>query len=104
MRMHKKGTLHGSDRDFLHLLADAAAANPFGDTYAALASKIAGCPPETPAAELYQRIVARLSGEVERMESAGLPTSAGTPGRTSACSATPSCSTSTTASSPSSTG
>jgi len=72
MRMNKRDTLHGSDRDFLHLLADAAAANPFGDAYAALASKIAGCPPETPAAELYQRIVARLSGEVERMESAGL--------------------------------
>ncbi|MBN2339468.1 MAG: sigma-54-dependent Fis family transcriptional regulator [Acidobacteria bacterium] len=70
--MPKKNSLHGSDRDFLNLLADAAAANPFTDTYAELASKIADCAPETPAAEVYQRIVARVSEEVSRMESAGL--------------------------------
>ncbi len=64
--------LSDTDRDFLRLLAEAAATNPFSDEYSALTLKIAGCDASASANERYKRIVARVSEEVRRLEAAGL--------------------------------
>ncbi len=69
--MGKTTSLSSADRDFLALLAEAAATNPFSDEYDALLLKIAECDASTPADERYQKIVARMSEEVRRMEAEG---------------------------------
>ncbi len=69
--MTKSKSLSGRDREFLRLLAEAAATNPFSDSYFELQLKIAGCEASTPAQEQYQRIVARVSEEVRHMEESG---------------------------------
>jgi DNA-binding NtrC family response regulator len=69
--MSKMNTLSPSDRSFLQLLAEAAAANPFGERYDDLLLKIAECGASVPAEERYQKVVARLSDEVRRMELEG---------------------------------
>jgi DNA-binding NtrC family response regulator len=69
--MPKSNTLSESDRDFLRLLAEAAATNPFSDEYFCLQLKIAGCDAWTPAEEQYGKVVERVSHEVQRMEAAG---------------------------------
>ena len=69
--MAKPNSLPESDRSFLQLLAEAAATNPFSDDYFNLQLKIAGCDASVPPEEQYQRLVARVSEEVKRMEAAG---------------------------------
>ena len=69
--MTQTKSLSGRDREFLRLLAEAAATNPFSDSYFELQFKIAGCDASTPAEVQYQRIVSRVSEEVRRMEEAG---------------------------------
>jgi DNA-binding NtrC family response regulator len=69
--MLKTNKLSHADRSFLQLLAEAAAANPFSDTYDDLLLKIAECGASVPADERYQKVVSRLSDEVRRMESQG---------------------------------
>jgi len=69
--MPKAITLSDADRDFLRLLAEAGATNPFSDEYYRLQLKIAGCDASVPAEEKYKRIVARVSQEVRRMDAAG---------------------------------
>jgi DNA-binding NtrC family response regulator len=69
--MSKTNTLSPADRSFLQLLAAAAAANPFSDTYDDLLLKIAECGASVPAEERYTKVVARLSDEVLRIESEG---------------------------------
>jgi DNA-binding NtrC family response regulator len=69
--MSKTNRLSDADRNFLQLLAEAAATNPFSDEYFDLQLKIAGCDPSAPAEWPYARIVARVSVEVQRMEAAG---------------------------------
>jgi DNA-binding NtrC family response regulator len=69
--MPKSNALSESDREFLRLLAESSATNPFSDEYFNLQLKIAGCDALTPAEEQYQRVVARVSDEVQRMEAAG---------------------------------
>ena len=69
--MTPSNSLTGRDRDFLRLLAEAAATNPFSDTYSELQLKIAGCDASVPAEERYKRIVSRMSEEVRHMEEAG---------------------------------
>jgi DNA-binding NtrC family response regulator len=65
-------SLSKRDRDFLRLLAEAAATNPFSDTYSELQLQIAGCDASIPVEEQNKRIVSRVSEEVRRMEGAGL--------------------------------
>jgi DNA-binding NtrC family response regulator len=69
--MSKANTLTESDREFLRLLAEAAATNPFSDEYLDFMLRIAGCDASASAEERYKRIVARVSEEVQRMDSAG---------------------------------
>jgi transcriptional regulator with AAA-type ATPase domain len=69
--MPKSNSLSDSDRDFLQLLAEAAATNPFSDEYFQLQLKIAACDGSEPAEEQYRKVVARVSDEVQRMEAAG---------------------------------
>ncbi len=64
--------LSGRDREFLRLLAEAAATNPFSDTYSELQQRIAGCDASVSPEEQNKRIVFRVSEEVRRMEQAGL--------------------------------
>jgi DNA-binding NtrC family response regulator len=64
-------SLSGRDREFLRLLAEAAATNPFSDAYFDLVLKIAECDASTPAEEQNKRIVSRVSQEVRRLEEAG---------------------------------
>jgi DNA-binding NtrC family response regulator len=69
--MPKSNALSKSDRDFLRLLAEAAATNPFSDDYFSIQLKIAGCDSLTSAEEQYEKVVERVSHEVQRMEAAG---------------------------------
>jgi DNA-binding NtrC family response regulator len=69
--MTQAKNLSGRDRDFLRLLAEAAATNPFSDAYFELVLKIAGCDASTPAEEQYKRIVSRVSEEVRKLEESG---------------------------------
>lgn len=66
--MDRSEKLSARDREFLGLLAEAAATNPFSDEYNALLLKIAECDASAPAEDRYKKIVARMSGEVRRME------------------------------------
>ena len=69
--MANTNKLSSADRNFLRLLAEAAATNPFSDEYFELQLKIAGCDASVPAEEQYTMIVARVSEEVQRMEASG---------------------------------
>jgi len=69
--MNKTHKLSGRDRDFLRLLAEAAATNPFSDVYHELQLKIAGCDDSIPAEERYKKIVSSVSEQVRSMEEAG---------------------------------
>jgi len=69
--MPKAIKLSGADRDFLQLLAEAAATNPFSDEYYRLQLRISGCDASVPAEDRDQRIIARISEEVRRMDRAG---------------------------------
>jgi DNA-binding NtrC family response regulator len=69
--MSHQNMLSEADRDFLRLLAEAAATNPFSDEYSSLLIKISGCAASVSAEDRYERIVARVSEEVQRMEAAG---------------------------------
>jgi DNA-binding NtrC family response regulator len=64
--------LSAHERDFLGLLAEAAATNPFSERYADLQSKIAGCDSSAPSEEQFKAIVSRVSEEVRKLEKAGL--------------------------------
>jgi DNA-binding NtrC family response regulator len=64
--------LSNHDRAFMHLLAEAAATNPFSERYADLQSRIAGCDASAPSEEQFKAIVSRVSDEVRRLEAAGL--------------------------------
>ncbi len=70
--MTHANSLSGRDRDFLRLLAEAAATNPFSDAYFKLQLQIAGCDASVPVDEQNKRIVSRVSEEVRRMEAGGL--------------------------------
>jgi transcriptional regulator of acetoin/glycerol metabolism len=70
--MLKSQMLSETNRDFLRLLAEAAATNPFSDEYSTLTLKIAGCDASAPANDRFKKIVARVSEEVQRLEAAGL--------------------------------
>lgn len=65
-------SLSNADREFLHLLAEAAATNPFSDEYYRLQLKISRCDASVPAEDRYKSIVARVSEQVQRMDEAGL--------------------------------
>jgi DNA-binding NtrC family response regulator len=69
--MPKSNALSESDRDFLRLLAEAASTNPFSDEYFNLQLKIAGCDTSASAEEQYEKVVERVSNEVQKMETAG---------------------------------
>jgi len=69
--MNKTNRLSGQERDFLRLLAEAAATNPFSDVYHDLQLKIAGCDDSVPAEQRYKKIVFSVSEQVRRMEDAG---------------------------------
>ena len=69
--MPKAIKLSDADRDFLHLLAEAAATNPFSDEYYRLQLKISGCDASVPAEDRYKIIVARVSEQVQRMDAEG---------------------------------
>jgi hypothetical protein len=64
-------SLSDADRDFLRLLAEAAATNPFSDEYFRLQLRIAGCDASKREEDKYKRTVARVSQEVQRMEADG---------------------------------
>ena len=69
--MNKTNRLSGQERDFLRLLAEAAATNPFSDVYHDLQLQIAGCDDSVPAEQRYKKIVFSVSERVRRMEEAG---------------------------------
>lgn len=69
--MPKPNRLSKTNRDFLQLLAETAAVNPFSDEYDVLILKIAECDASASAEERYKSVVARLSEEVRRMEAEG---------------------------------
>ncbi len=69
--MPKTIKLSNADREFLQLLAEAAATNPFSDEYYRLQLKISGCDASVPAEDRYKSIVARVSEQVQSMDEAG---------------------------------
>ncbi len=69
--MTQTSTLSSSDRNFLRLLAEAAATNPFSDAYSELQLKIAGCEASLSTEDRFKMIVSRVSEEVRRLEEAG---------------------------------
>ncbi len=69
--MPKTIRLSNADREFLRLLAKAAATNPFSDEYHRLQLKISGCDASVPAEDQYKSIVARVSEQVQRMDIEG---------------------------------
>jgi len=69
--MPKAIKLSTADREFLRLLAEAAATNPFSDEYHRLQLKISGCDASVPAEDQYKSIVERVSEQVQKMDAAG---------------------------------
>ena len=69
--MSKSNVLSAVDRDFLRLLAEAAATNPFRKEHFNLLPKIAARNTSVLAEEQYKRVLVRVSKEVRRMEEAG---------------------------------
>jgi DNA-binding NtrC family response regulator len=69
--MSTQKRLQPADREFFHLVSDAAACNPFGDRYAGLLQAIAGCDASVGYDECLERLVARVDERVRRLEEAG---------------------------------
>jgi hypothetical protein len=62
--------LSPQDRTFFHFLAEAAATNPFSESYRELQLKISGCSSPAPSSELLACVVARVSEKVRSLEAA----------------------------------
>jgi DNA-binding NtrC family response regulator len=69
--MNNRKMLSSEDRHFFRLLAEAAATNPFSDTYLDLQLKIADCEATIPMDERLQRIVFRVEEKVRKLEADG---------------------------------
>ena len=70
--MKKRNLLSDENREFFRLLAEAAATNPFSDTYLDLQSRIAGCDASVASKERLERMVARVAGKIQKLEESDL--------------------------------
>ena len=63
-----KKALSSENRQFFHLLSEAATTNPFSDTYKKFQLRIADCEESVALEERLERIVARVAQKVRKLE------------------------------------
>jgi DNA-binding NtrC family response regulator len=62
------------DRQFFGMMAEAAALNPFTETYVAREAQLAGCDPATPTVERLKLMADQVRERIQRLEAAGAAT------------------------------